>query len=256
VAESEGRIRATLLFGGLRVWQARYSRFVGWWWSADAHATAARKARSEARVAGAVRRAERAERTGTQRGTAPQLHPDAPAPVTPKKPKRCNTCSKTGHDERTCPTRKPAIAPLAPAEVKWPLVKCDGCEMDPIVGARHKCTVCKARPFDLCAACSAKGVRCRRNPRHALAPVEKRVSSCSVCAATGHNARTCPDKAPAPSPDAHGRHSPHDTRPPEATTRRFTPFMVVGQAEAAKWGAEAEARAADFKWLRSPPGPY
>lgn len=259
VAEREGRIRETLLFGGLRVWQTRYSRFVNWWWSADAHAKAARIARSEARVAGAICRAKRTERVEPAHGMSlrpdPAAHTRA-APSTPKRPKRCSTCAATGHDVRTCPTLKPAPVPATPSKVTWPHIKCDSCNMHPIVGARFKCTACKAQSFDLCAACSAAGARCHRNPAHTLAPVEKRVNKCSVCEATGHNAKTCPDRPPTPSPDAHGRHSPHGTRPPEATARVFAPFMVVGQAEATKWGAEAEVRAADSRWLRSPPGPY
>lgn len=92
--------------------------------------------------------------------------------------------------------------PKTPVLATWPRIKCDGCKMHPLIGARFTCTVCKAVPFDLCGDCSAAGVRCSRNAEHVVALFEKRVTRCGTCGVPGHNAQTCPHKVLTPAPKA------------------------------------------------------
>jgi thiol-disulfide isomerase/thioredoxin len=42
-----------------------------------------------------------------------------------------------------------------PEEFEWSGVSCDGCNMDPIVGPRYRCSTCGN--YDLCKACEQKG---------------------------------------------------------------------------------------------------
>ncbi|CAF3211866.1 unnamed protein product, partial [Rotaria sp. Silwood2] len=40
-------------------------------------------------------------------------------------------------------------------EYLWPGVSCNGCQMNPLVGERHKCSKCD--DYNLCSACQKKG---------------------------------------------------------------------------------------------------
>ncbi|CAF4100186.1 unnamed protein product [Rotaria sp. Silwood1] len=45
--------------------------------------------------------------------------------------------------------------PSAAKPYLWPGVTCNGCEMNPLVGERHKCSTCDN--YNLCSECQKKG---------------------------------------------------------------------------------------------------
>jgi hypothetical protein len=211
-------LQAALLSGARRVWGARCRRMDTWWFS-PAGAPARDALRTGLIRRAGARAAAAAEKPISAGGTeAPKQPPaptalEAPAPTLGKH-RTTAAVSRGAHTEPPAmPEADPQPGPgrrlmaavlrvLDDANTTWPRIKCDGCKMHPIVGPRFTCTECRARPFDLCGACSAKGVRCSRNAGHIVALYEKRITKCGTCGAPGHNAQTCAHKVPTPAAEA------------------------------------------------------
>jgi hypothetical protein len=219
-------LQDALLSGARRVWGARCRRMDTWWFSqAGTHARAALISgiisRAGERAAKAV--AKPAAIAITEASTSGDTGPAQDA----RRAKCCSVCKQPGHDKRNCHSAGTAPVTTTPGLTTWPRIKCDGCKMHPLIGARFTCTVCKARPFDLCGDCSAAGVRCSRNAGHVVALFEKRVTRCGTCGVPGHNAQTCPRKVLTPAPEAAISRRAHnepaavsahaDTPPPDQT---------------------------------------
>ena len=47
------------------------------------------------------------------------------------------------------------VNPYTPNDYQWSNIRCDGCNMLPLIGQRYQCSTCK--DYDLCSSCQQKG---------------------------------------------------------------------------------------------------
>lgn len=91
--------------------------------------------------------------------------------IIPAPPVTSRTCTRERRrgprQSRACPVTANVSPDHAPSPVTHNHVTCDGCEMSPIVGVRHKCLDCA--DFDFCDACMVSKIAVH-NEAHGVAP--------------------------------------------------------------------------------------